>query len=654
MARLAVAPTVSSDQQTPFAPLSADAIAKQTDSGSFKRGRGYAHSGHIFAAIRRENTLRARCHGSSGGPYLVSATLAEAGESKKQNPVHYACNCPRGGFCKHVVALLLTWVERPETFDVRPPLAQILAGKSHDELVTLIDRLLRDNPELERLIELPLPVAAGPDDGPIDEDLVRRQIAAAFRDDDGEESLSDWEYYEYNNSDEFEGAGTRIAKVLDPLVDTIETYLELNHWPNVFSLATTFIEEVSPHMETIDDEGCDLEHLLESANVALAECLDAQTELPENQRLTAAHRQRLIDALLVAWQTSIDSDFIDMGTEGPEAIARWASLDEQGRVRDQLREYMSSAADSNEFQALRAKATLEFLSQLAGDTGLSPDELLTEYRNAGLWQEAIQSLLRLERVDEAIALAPRHLNARQLLAFTDQLVALGDPDRFAQAMTLVDDYCWEREGKNAQDDQMLLEWMERRYAEQGQSAKAFEIAQRRFKHAPSVATFAAVRAASQLSGLPDNAWSKLRPELISAFVKRANPLELIDIYLAENEIGEAFKALESARKPDRKTQGSYGQAWSVVPEHVELRVAAAAEKNHPDEAVHLYQQVAERRISFKARANYQAAATYLVRVMNLLEKNGRAEDWQTYITQLRDQNKSLRALREELDILGLA
>ncbi len=632
--------------------MSASSIEAQTDSGSFKRGRGYAQSGHIFAAVRRENTLRARCHGSSGGPYLVSATLAEAGKSKR-NPVDYACDCPRGGFCKHVVALLLTWVERPETFDVRPPLAELLADKSHDDLVALIERLLRDNPELERLVELPLPVVAKADDGPIDEDVVRRQIAAAFRDDDGEDSLSDWEYYEYNNADEFEGAGTRIAKVLKPLVDSIDTYLELNHFPNVFSLSATFIEEVSPHMETTDDEGCDLEHLLERANVALAGCLDAQTDLPESQRLTAADRRRLIHALLVAWQTSIDSDFLDMGAEGPAAIARWATLDEQRRVRDQLREYMSSTGDTDDFQAFRAKATLGFLSQLAGDTGLSPEELLTEYRNAGLWQEAIQSLLQLGRIDEAIALAPRHLNARQLLAFTDHLVALGDPDRFAQAMTLVDDCCWEREGKNAQEDQLLLQWMERRYAEQGQSAKAFEIAQRRFKHAPSLATFTAVRAASQLPGLADDAWAKLRPELISAFVKRANPLELIDIYLAEEQIGDAFKALESARKRDCKRRGTDGQTWSTVPEHVELRVAAAAEKNHPDQAVRLYQQIAERRISFKERANYQAAATYLVRVMNLLEKNGRTQDWQTYITQLREQNKSLRALREELDILGL-
>jgi uncharacterized Zn finger protein len=633
--------------------LTANGIADQTDSGSFKRGRAYAHSGHIFAAILRENTLRARCRGSSGGPYLVSATLAEAGKKKARNPVDFACNCPRGGFCKHVVALLLTWVERPESFDVRPPLSALLAGKSHDELIALIERLLRDNPELERVVELPLPVPGKPGDGPIDEDLVRRQIAAAFREVDDNDSRSDWENYEYYRSEDFEGEGTRIAKSLEPLVDTIETYVELSHWPNVLSLAATFAEEVSPQMEFTDDEGCDLEHLLERANTALADCLAAQSELPEGDCLPDADRRRLIEALILVWQTSIDSDFLDMSNEGIVAMGRWASVEEKQVVRDRLREFMASPAGSEDYQADRARATLGFLSQLGGESGLSTEELLNEYRSAGLWEEAIQSLLRLERVEEATALAPRHLNVRQLLAFADQLVAKGDPHRLAQALALIDDCCWEREGKNAQDDQLLLEWMERRYAEQGLSAKAFDIAQRRFKHAPSPTTFEAVRAAAHLPGLPDDTWTKLRPTLLSAFGKRGNPLELIDVHLAEQEVGEAIKALQKARQGDSKRKSSGNYALYRVPEHVELRLAAAAEKGHPDEAARIYQRLAEQRISSRERANYQAAAMYLVRAMNMLEKNGRAHAWQTYINALREQNKSLRALHEELDVLGV-
>src|SRR3954453_9588169 len=83
-----------------FAPLSDEIIARQTDAGSFSRGKTYFRGQRIFNAVRRGDLLRARCRGSSGGPYLVEATLASADKPKSRNPVKYLCNCPRGGFCK--------------------------------------------------------------------------------------------------------------------------------------------------------------------------------------------------------------------------------------------------------------------------------------------------------------------------------------------------------------------------------------------------------------------------------------------------------------------------------------------------------------------------------------------------------------------------
>ena len=158
MARTIVRPPATTDgnQATSgLAPLSDDIIARQTDSGSFSRGKTYFRGKRIFNAVRRGDLLRARCRGSSGGPYLVEATLAPADKPKSRNPVTYLCNCPRGGFCKHVVALLLTWIDRPESFDVRPPIADLLAGKSREELVALIEAMLAADPNLEPLIELP-------------------------------------------------------------------------------------------------------------------------------------------------------------------------------------------------------------------------------------------------------------------------------------------------------------------------------------------------------------------------------------------------------------------------------------------------------------------------------------------------------------------
>jgi uncharacterized Zn finger protein len=94
--------------------LSPADIQKLTDPSTFKRGQSYHRRGMIYRPIRRGNTLAASCHGSSGGPYEVRATLS-ATERKKV--VASSCTCPIGLACKHIVALLLTWSGSPGAFE---------------------------------------------------------------------------------------------------------------------------------------------------------------------------------------------------------------------------------------------------------------------------------------------------------------------------------------------------------------------------------------------------------------------------------------------------------------------------------------------------------------------------------------------------------
>jgi uncharacterized Zn finger protein len=53
------------------------------------------------------------------------------------------------------------------------------------------------------------------------------------------------------------------------------------------------------------------------------------------------------------------------------------------------------------------------------------------------------------------------------------------------------------------------------------------------------------------------------------------------------------------------------------------------------------------------RKNYRTACTYLVKVRASYEKLGEGETWTSYITMLREQNRNLRALKEELAKAGL-
>jgi uncharacterized Zn finger protein len=663
MARTAVRnrATDQNHTQPEFVPLTDEHIAAQTDSGSFSRGKTYFRGGRIFAGVRRQSTLRARCYGSSGGPYVVEATLATTDGKTTKNPVSFACNCPRGGFCKHVVALLLTWIDNPETFDLRPPLAEVLAAKSQDELIGLIEQMLRFHPEMEQMLELPVPVTGTLSDDPVDEAAIRRQIAVAMKDDRGQHHYNpgyryDYDYRGYHgfHDDEDYEVGSRVAAKLEPLIELAEQYAAAGIWRNALAVAATFAEEVAPQLETFDDESGDLDLLVSRADVTLAACLDAQGTLPPDQQLTAAERRRLIDTIFLIWQTDVESAGLDLSLAGPEAIGRNGTPEEQRAVAEQVRAVMRTEGGTSWDPLWHKRAAIGFLSILSGDAGFSNEELLTEYRDAELWEEAAHLLVQMGRVEEAIPLAARHLTAADvLLAFADQVLASGHPQCLTLATTLVDDRLWEREGQNVRDDQALRAWLEQRYAELGQSEKALAMARARFDAAPDRTTYDAVKLAAQLPGLAGNPWPAQRKKIIDTLRKRGDWFTLIDIFLAEEEVAAAIEALEQSEKASRSGRLAWGFGWSGGPHDYATRVAAAAETGFPDASIAIYRRLADQKIAARQRPSYQEAAKHLFRVKHVLEAAGRDQEWPPLISDLRQQNKTLRALREELDALGL-
>src|SRR5690242_9454702 len=101
------APQTGADVRVRFKPLTATDVERRTDSASYRNGLSYERNDYIEDAVLRGTLLRARCQGQSGGPYTVTATLVP-GDAPRDDPLAgWSCTCPRGGFCKHIVALLL-------------------------------------------------------------------------------------------------------------------------------------------------------------------------------------------------------------------------------------------------------------------------------------------------------------------------------------------------------------------------------------------------------------------------------------------------------------------------------------------------------------------------------------------------------------------
>src|SRR5262249_10271468 len=90
--------------------------------GSIDRGKQYFRREYIDNVICHGFELTASCQGSYETSYSVRIKLHKKGIE------HTSCSCPydQGGICKHRVALLLTYIHKPESIRQFPPLNKTL------------------------------------------------------------------------------------------------------------------------------------------------------------------------------------------------------------------------------------------------------------------------------------------------------------------------------------------------------------------------------------------------------------------------------------------------------------------------------------------------------------------------------------------------
>lgn len=123
--------------------------AKVTEQ-SYDRGVDYYHAGAVESATLRGNQLFAEVQGSEWDPYQVGVTFTG-------DDFTASCSCPYdwGGYCKHVVATLLTAGDddSPIPIDVKPPIAELLEGLDAESLRALIHQLVEANPALAEVVD---------------------------------------------------------------------------------------------------------------------------------------------------------------------------------------------------------------------------------------------------------------------------------------------------------------------------------------------------------------------------------------------------------------------------------------------------------------------------------------------------------------------
>jgi hypothetical protein len=238
-------------------------------------------------------------------------------------------------------------------------------------------------------------------------------------------------------------------------------------------------------------------------------------------------------------------------------------------------------------------------------------------------------LLARKRDDEALAEAARASDAA-LIDIANLLVALG-PDGAAERLVR------ERVSGPAWQSRHLT-WLRDRVKERGDTDEALALSERLFWLRPTLLGYDDLRTVGQQR----RDWPQLRDELRERLDKAGQHALLTEIALCEADVASALANLAKVK-----------QAFAYSGEPLQIEVARAAEQSHPHEATRLYLAAAEQLIRAQGRESYRVATSHLTRVRSILLHLDEEGQWRAIIAGIREQNRRLRALREELDRAGL-
>jgi uncharacterized Zn finger protein len=561
-------------------------VRKLASAQSFERAKSYYRNEAILEPVRQGMDLRARCEGSAYEPYKVSATLDQHGVE------NVSCTCPYdwGGACKHSVALLLTYIHEPQAFRVILPLETLLAKSSRETLIALIGEMVQREPGLMSTVELAAatqPSQQGKSGKPIDASAYRRQARRAMQSE----------------------SPHRIESELQALCNAAARLAKSGDWLSAGAVYHVALDEAvqgyDDLVQSMDEDG-DIAIIIDELAQGLSACL------PQSKADHKTRRQWL-ETLLEAELTDIEIGGIDLAPSAREAVLEHAIEEEWEWIEERVRAEISKAGD------WARSALVRFLAE-AWERGGQADEADELIRELGTPEQQAHLLIKEGKIEAARERINKIIVGKPGLVtqFADALVQAGAQQE-AVALVL----------ENGSDHWMNRDWLAKYYRTHGTPQEAVEAQQRVFLGTPSVEAFKILRQVSRKAGN----WEPVRASMLNELQSQKNFGAMVEIALHEGDVARALELLPSV-------SGSWQDyKWDV---------AHAAEKEHPQAAIALYQELAEGAIAHRGRSSYQQAVAHLKRAKQLYGRLSANADWQSYFQALRTRYTNLRALQDEL------
>jgi hypothetical protein len=495
--------------------------------------------------------------------------------------------------------LLLAWLHEPDAFQEIEDLDTALERRSKAELIALIRKMIQRHPDLEVLLKSA--TVGDPDAGhPLDPELIRRQVNAAFS-----RAGHEW------------GAASQAARDLQDVINLGDEYGYHGNCRDAATIYQTVAQEVLEYYGMVHDEGGDLNYIVYQCSQGLGRCLEGTEDVVQ--------KEGLLRALFDIYRWDVDSGGYGIGEEVPEIILAHTDAKERRRVSKWVRDALPQGGSwSDNFHR---QAYGGFMLELL-ETELDDESFLQLCRETGRVHDLVNRLLTLNQVDEAVSGATR-AGDYELLGLADLFVLHGYSDR---AELLI------RARAETSQDSRLTAWLKAQAEERGDLAQALTPAETLFWQRPSPQAYKEMEQLAQRL----KRWDAVRTDCLARLHDEGNYGLLTEIYLLEGVVDRALETLEQFHQRSR---------WGR--DTLSLKVAQAAEKSRPRDAIRLYLTEVERLIAARGRGNYAEAATYLLRVRSVHIQMGEEETWMTLITDIREQNRRLPAMQDEFNQAGL-
>jgi uncharacterized Zn finger protein len=583
---------------------------------SFVRGLELYRNGAISDTAIQGNILTGHCEGVQSPFYKVRAELDAGGVRAA------SCNCEYdfGGYCKHIVALLLTFAREPEQFVVREDVAKRLAELGREQLLALLTELLDEVPDLSDWLEAAIPatVASRPPKSAtakaatpkkkkkVDTEVYRQRVRGIMHSLD---HMRASEAYWYVGG---------LTEQLSGVEKTAVEFLNAGDAETAFRILMTLLEESYDGFEYIDDSNGELGSYLNRLGKTLAEVI-LSLDLDEEQR------EDILSDI-----DEIHSKLSNYGVDGLEvAVAAaqygWGELPREAHWRsvEEVDDEESFASGGHEWwrpQPVSKVLTRAKLNVLERQE--RTEEFLALCLESGEHLRYALKLASLDRVSEAVKYAIEHLgDADDALKLAQALRESGHLDESLKI--------GERGLKLGGSKAALGSWLGPIEEAQGRAAQALEAWQAAFHSSPSLAEWKTIK---RLAG---SRWKRMKPELMASLEKGYNHQALAEVLIEEQEWDAAIKVADE-RTHDYRLVATVADA--LIAHRPEWVIRASIKQSDV--------------LILKTQSKYYPyAAEWLRRVKAAYAQMRQTGEWQKYLSKLKEQYRRRPALMAQLETL---